>query len=66
MGRLPVALQAKHSIAELKAHYQNATNAVERRSAVTINSRSPTRTVDDHLRQHGVSGQLEHQANRAS
>ena len=36
MGRLPVTLQAKHPIAELKAHYQNTTNAVERRRAHVI------------------------------
>lgn len=36
MGRLPVTLQAKHPVAELKAHYQNATNAVERRRAHVI------------------------------
>ena len=36
MGRSPVTLQAKHPVAELKAHYQNATNAVERRRAHVI------------------------------
>lgn len=36
MGRSPVTLQAKHPVSELKAHYQNATNAVERRRAHVI------------------------------
>ena len=36
MGRSPVTLQVKHSIGELKTHYQNTTNAVERRRAHVI------------------------------
>ena len=36
MGRLPVTLKAKHPVAEPKAHYQNTTNAVERRRAHVI------------------------------
>ena len=36
MGRSLVTLQAKHPVAELKAHYQYATNAVERRRAHVI------------------------------
>lgn len=36
MGRSPVTLKAKHPVAELKAHYQNATNAVERRRAQVV------------------------------
>lgn len=36
MGRPPVTLKAKHPVAELKAHYQNCTNAVKRRRAHVV------------------------------
>jgi transposase len=36
MGRPPVTLQIQHPLSELKRHYQNTTNAVERRRAHVI------------------------------